>query len=81
MKLIDNANKAWRMLSMQAMTGALAVQSAWGMVPEDMKGSIPPNVVMYLTMGLVALGIVGRLVKQDSVSGGISTEDKNEVHP
>lgn len=64
LKLVDNARNAWRWVSMQAMTAALAVQGAWAFVPEDMKTSIPPHIVQWLTLALLAFGIVGRLVKQ-----------------
>lgn len=63
-KLVDNARNAWRWVSMQAMTAAIAVQGAWMFIPADMKSSIPPNVVQYATLALLALGVVGRLVKQ-----------------
>jgi hypothetical protein len=56
------------MLSVQAMTLAGAIQGAWLFVPEDMKASIPPNVVQWLTMALLALGVAGRIVKQEKVS-------------
>ena len=82
MKLIDEVGQAWRMLSVQAMSAAIAIQGTWVSVPEDLKSGIPPQWVHYLTMGLLVLGVVGRLVKQDKVSGsGISSEDKAEVHP
>lgn len=67
MKLIANWRKSWRMLSMQAMAGATAIQGAWVGLPEDMKTSIPPTVVHWLTMGLLAFGIFGRLVDQPKV--------------
>ena len=69
MKFIDEVGQAWRMLSVQSMSAAIAIQGAWVSVPDDMKSSIPPQWVHYLTMGLLALGVVGRLVKQDKVSG------------
>ena len=81
MKLIDNAGKSWRMVSMQAMVAAGAVQLAWESLPPSLLASVPPEIVRYVTLGLLALGIVGRLVKQEGVSGGASSEDKNEVHP
>ena len=65
LELVDDAKQAWRWLSMQAMTAALAVQSAWLFIPEDMKSSIPPNIVQAVTLALLGLGIVGRLVKQE----------------
>lgn len=69
MKLIDNVNKAWRMLSVQAMVAAGAVQLAWESLPPSLLAAVPPDVVKYVTLGLLVLGIVGRLVKQDKVSG------------
>jgi hypothetical protein len=68
MTLIENWRTCWRMLSVQAMTLAGAIQGAWLFIPEDMKASIPPNVVQWLTMALLALGVAGRLVKQEKVS-------------
>lgn len=67
MKLIANWRKAYRMLSIQAMAAATAIQGAWVFIPEDMKSSIPPTVVQWVTMGLLAFGIVGRLVDQPKV--------------
>lgn len=64
MKLVDDAGKAWRWFSMQAMAWALAIQGAWAAMPEDMKTSIPAGLVHWITMALLVLGIVGRLVKQ-----------------
>jgi len=69
MKLIDEVSQAWRMLSVQAMSAAIAIQGAWLEMPADMKSSIPTHWVHYLTMGLLVLGVAGRLVKQDKVSG------------
>lgn len=82
MKLIDEWDKAWRMLSVQAMTAAAAIQGAWLSIPPDLKSSVPSQWVHYLTIGLLVLGVAGRLVKQDSVSSpSTSAEDQNEVHP
>lgn len=68
MKLIPTWRRAWRMISVQAMTAAAAIQGAWMIVPEDMKSSFPPDVVRVATVALLVLGIAGRLVKQDKVS-------------
>lgn len=64
MKLVDDARRAWRWFSMQCMAGAVAVQGAWELIPADLKSGIPPKAVTYITLGLLAMGIVGRLVKQ-----------------
>jgi hypothetical protein len=47
------------------MAWAIAIQGAWEFVPADMKAGIPPKLVTIITVGLLALGIAGRLVKQD----------------
>lgn len=64
-KLVDDWRRAWRWFSMQCMTLAGVVQGAWAAMPDDMRDSVPPNAVTILTISLLALGIVGRLVKQD----------------
>lgn len=68
MKLIDNWKKCYRMLSVQAMALAGAVQGAWVFIPDDMRATIPHNVVQWATMALLVLGIGGRLVDQPKVS-------------
>lgn len=67
MKLIDNWKKAYRMISVQAMVIATAIQGTWVLVPEDLKTSIPPTIVQWITMGLLAFGIIGRLIDQPKV--------------
>tara|TARA_R110000868_G_scaffold99334_1_gene273435 strand:- start:3908 stop:4195 length:288 start_codon:yes stop_codon:yes gene_type:complete len=67
MKLIANWRKAYKMLSIQAMAFATAIQGAWMFLPDDMKTTLPPSVVQWVTMGLLAFGIVGRLVDQPKV--------------
>jgi hypothetical protein len=64
MKLVDNARRAWRWISVQAMVLAGAIQAAWVFIPDDMKTSIPPKYVAGVTMALLVLGVAGRLVKQ-----------------
>lgn len=63
-QIVDNVKTAWRWFSVQAMALAGAIQGAWLFMPEDLKTSIPSNWVQYLTIVLLALGIVGRVVKQ-----------------
>lgn len=64
MKLVDDAKRAWRWISVQCMALALALQGAWEVLPDEMKTGIPPRAVTLITLGLLVLGIVGRLVKQ-----------------
>ena len=69
MKLIDNARNAWRMFSVQAMTVAGAIQGAWLAIPASLQDQIPGDIVKGVTIALLVLGVLGRLVKQDKVSG------------
>jgi hypothetical protein len=65
MRLVDDARRAWRWFSVQCMALALTLQGAWEAMPDDMKSGIPPRAVTLITLSLLALGIVGRLVKQE----------------
>lgn len=65
MQFVDDVKQAYRWFSVQAMVWAIAVQGAWEVLPADMKAGIPPKLVTYVTLGLLALGVVGRLVKQE----------------
>lgn len=64
-QLIPNWRKAWRMISVQAMAVAGAIQGAWLFIPPDMQASIPPDLVRGVTVALLGLGIAGRLVQQE----------------
>tara|TARA_R110000822_G_scaffold64325_5_gene157964 strand:+ start:8188 stop:8415 length:228 start_codon:yes stop_codon:yes gene_type:complete len=65
LELVDDAKQAWKWISMQAMVLAAAIQGAWLYIPEDLKLSIPPNVVQGVTLVLLVAGVAGRLVKQE----------------
>ena len=67
MKLIPEAKRAWRMFSVQAQAVALAVLGAWQVMPEDLKTNLPQSLVYWLSMGLMVLGIAGRLIDQPKV--------------
>lgn len=67
MKLIDNASKAWRMFSMQAMSLAIVVQMVWVELPADLRDSLDSATVRYITIGLLVAGVLGRLVKQEAI--------------
>lgn len=64
MKLVDDWKRAWRWFCMHAMAAALAIQGAWLAIPQDMQQFLHPEVTHAITAILLALGIVGRLVKQ-----------------
>jgi hypothetical protein len=65
--LIPEWRRAWRMFSVQAMTGAAALLGAWEVVPADLKAQLPPGLVHGVSIALLVLGIAGRLVTQPKV--------------
>jgi hypothetical protein len=67
-KLIPHWRKSWRMLSVQFMTLAAALQGAWATIPTNLLASVPPWAVNAVTIGLLVAGILGRLVDQSEVS-------------
>ena len=62
--LVDNWRKALSWFSVQCMLVAGAIQGAWVFIPEDMKHSIPPDIVSRTTIALLAMGVFGRVIKQ-----------------
>lgn len=64
MKLVQDAKRAWRWFSVQAMVVVTALQGAWVFIPEDMKNTVPKNIVHWITIGLLFFGVAGRLVQQ-----------------
>lgn len=69
MNLIQNWRSAWRMVSVQSMAASVLLQSAWTTNQEQIAAVLPAAWVPRITVGLLVIGIVGRLVKQSAVSG------------
>ncbi len=63
-KLVEDWRKAWKWFSVNVMVAAAAIQGAWLQIPEDMKSHIPEALVSGVTIGLLVLGVAGRIVKQ-----------------
>ena len=63
MKLIPNAAKAPRMLSVQAFAAIGTLQGAWLASPE-LQQLLPGTWVQGITLALTILGAVGRLIDQ-----------------
>jgi hypothetical protein len=64
MRLVPDARKALTWFSVQAMALAIAIEGAWMALPADIKAEVPETWVDAVTVGLLVLGIIGRLVKQ-----------------
>lgn len=79
MKLVSNWREAPRWVSMKCMAAAVAIQSMWGLIPPDMKASIPPAGVTALTVALLVLGVIGRLVDQTK-TGGVADCKPEDSH-
>jgi len=57
------------MYSIQAMAAAAALQAAWLAMPDDIKATLPtntPQILGYTLVTLLIVGIVGRLISQES---------------
>ena len=63
-ELVDDASRFWKWASVRAMLLAGAVQGAWAAFGDDLKQNVPHWLVTAITLGLLAAGIAGRLVKQ-----------------
>lgn len=68
MKLVSDWKQAWRWSSVHAMAAAVAVQGGWAMLSDDMKQHIPAVIASGVTIGLLVLGVVGRLRDQTPAS-------------
>jgi hypothetical protein len=64
MRLVAEWRGAWRWFSVQAMALVAAVQAAWAAMPDDMRRHFPHALVTALSVGMLLLGIGGRLVRQ-----------------
>ena len=52
---------------MMALAGALQV--FWPEVPAELKAELPQNIVHWVSLSVLVLGMALRVVKQSSVSG------------
>jgi len=63
-KLHNDWKKCYKWFSMQAMGIAVALQFVWTQLPDDLKNSVNPKFVSYITMAILGFGVFGRIVKQ-----------------
>lgn len=80
MKLIDEWRHWWKLWSVRLSAIALVLQSlllalpdaavqAWTALPADLKAMLPPQLVSWLPVALIAAGIVARLIRQERLDG------------
>lgn len=66
-KLVDDWNKAWKWASVRFMAIAAAIQGAWMFIPEDMRNSIPHDMLQQITVALLILGLIGRITTSKDI--------------
>lgn len=64
MKLVPDARRGWKWLSVQAMALNTAMLTTWLALPADLKDTIPDVAVTAGAIVLTVAGIVGRFIDQ-----------------
>jgi hypothetical protein len=64
MKLVRNWKQALKMFSVQAQLLSSAMLLSWNSLPMSLTSGINPT---YVVVPVLVLGIIGRLIQQDSV--------------
>ena len=67
MKLVENAGSWWKMFSMQAQVINTALLVSWQTLPTTLQTILPVQYLLVIAVGLLVLGMIGRMVKQDNV--------------
>jgi hypothetical protein len=74
--LVDDARNWWRWWSMRLNALGLAILAwvqidpvsvlyVWAMMPEEVKAILPPRFLVFVGLGLFALSMIARVVKQN----------------
>jgi len=77
--LIDSAKSFYKMWSIRftamgtALLGYISISpdiisSAWNNLPAEIKGYLPQEYLMYVTIGLFILGMFSRVIKQEKLT-------------
>lgn len=64
MKLVPNASKAWRWISMQM----IALAALWETIPLEAKAVLDPSTQSWITLGLLVAAGVGRMIDQGTAT-------------
>lgn len=74
-ELIDDVRRIWKFFSVWLVVLAGFVQSVfivapetileiWHVLPNELKETIPPQYVQFITVGILITAIIGRAIKQ-----------------
>lgn len=80
-QMIDDIRYIWKFVSVWLIALAGLIQSIfiiapetilsiWAMLPVELKASIPPRYVQFITIGILASAIIGRGIKQNIETNG-----------
>lgn len=75
-QLVADWRSARKWLSVKCMALAGALKSTWLFVPDDMKTSVQPGLVGKVTVGLMLLGLLGRLLQQEPTAASAAGDVK-----
>lgn len=79
-QLVEDWRNGMRWISTQCFIAVGIIQSLWKVTPDDMKASVPSDLVFYLTIAILALGFVGRFIDQKlPPKGGGRTSETRSV--
>lgn len=67
LEIIPDWRHAWKWVSVNCMALTLAIDGSWLAIPQDMRDHLPNHIASLITVALMALGILGRFVKQTPV--------------
>ena len=65
MRMVDDARRAWRWFSVQALAVLALVPLIWAEVPPEVQAFIPAGWHPWILAGVAVAGILGRLVDQE----------------
>lgn len=71
-KLVDDWKSCYKWLSVNCMILTGTIQTTWMTISDDMKQYVPHGLITGLTIGLLILGVIGRLIQQDKKDAGTS---------
>ena len=63
-RLTEDWKAAHKWFSTHAMLWASVIQIAYMELPDELKASISPKVIAWITSSILILGIAGRVIKQ-----------------
>ena len=78
MEFVDDVKGIWRHYSTVALGLAGSIQTGWVITPESIKADLPKSVgewVAKITVTIIALGLIGKVVKQGNTTKDASTKD------